>query len=426
MLRFIFSALLCSLLLFACGKHELLPEEDIEEEFPDSSARDWDYSSSGEVVPLSSSLLLSSSSSLPSSSSDEVSGNTSSSSENNVSSSSSVNTCDFGKDPVISGECIYEETVTISDGKTITIGQNAKLYFADNASLKIPSISVSTLNIAGGAELYFGENSELNISRFSTLSIAGTSDKPVILAALDETKGWKGIVAAGTTTIDYADISGAAIGIDYNRNAILKNSQIHDNEYGIKQIDFPFANNAISGNNFQLNDYDAEVSLDVALSLGAVEQFTGKLRIPDDETIEENTILPAFTYSIEGEIIVDGGLEIEPGAHFYFSENSFIKVIGGYIKAIGTEVKPIIFEAANENGFWGASLDGVAFSFEDNCSDKSEFKYFKVLRAKTAFYNGSNKLLELSNGEVTYRDVFNDGLTLAITTVNNVSSQNVP
>jgi hypothetical protein len=368
MLRFIFLALLCSLLLLACGMHNLFPE-NAEDESLDSSASN--YRSSSDVVYLSSSssslpLSSSSSSSLPSSSS---------SSEEEFSSSSSVDGCDFNVNSMINAECFYSETVTISDEKII--GQNAKLSFADNASLRVNN---ATLNIAGGAELYFGKNSELNISNWSTLNIAGSVDKPVIFAAADETKPWVGIKNLGrNASIDYADLSGAAIGIEFSRgDAVLKNSKIHDNEYGM-QMYAAFGNGNISGNRFYENVYDAQISLDVASTLGAASQFTGKLHISEADNIIDEVFLPAFDYFFDKGFRVGGNtekgyLEIEAGARFYFSKPSEIIIAYGEIQAVGTSDKPIIF-------------DNAAFILEAGCGGTSKFRFYEINGTGPEFSN---------------------------------------
>jgi hypothetical protein len=353
MLRFIFLALLCSLLpllLLACGMHNLFPENN-EEESLDSSSSDYiNYRSSSDVVYLSSSSSL-----LPSSSS----------SEKELSSSSSADACDFNVNSEINAECFYDETVTISDDKAI--GQNAKLSFADNASLRV---SNSALNIAGGAELYFGKNSELNISNWSVFSIAGSIDKPVILAAIDETKPWAGIKNSGrNTSINYADLSGADIGIVFNRgDVVLKNSKIHNNENGM-QMNNAFGDGNISGNYFYENAYDAQISLVIASTLGDTQQFNGKLHILENETIVGDVSLPAFDYYIDKELRIGdtekGNLKIEPGARFYFSKPSTIIIAYGSIQAIGTSDKPIIFNNA-------------VFEIESGCGGTSRFRYYEI------------------------------------------------
>ena len=407
MLRFSFLALFFSLLLLSCGKHDLIDDGYIDDE-------EQLYSSSSKISSSRISSSFSSSSLFSSSSSDEPpassSGVSSSSLHEELSSSSSgaaTGVCDFSEVSYINWECSYDGSISLTED--MLLGSQAKLHFSDNSSLRVRG---SHLKINKGAKLYFGENSELLIDSWGSLEISGKKETPVVFVAANENKPWKGIRIlsnAQLINIDYADLSGAITGIDFGKLGVLKNSKIHDNEYGIKQ-NSPFSTESFSGNNFSSNDYDAWVSLEVAATLGSPEQFAGKLHISGNQDIG-GVILPGFNYFVNGVITVNDELEIDAGAHFYLSENSYIKVwMGGNIMAIGTAEKPIIFEVAaladNIVHFWGADADdnNAAFYFDGGCGDKSVFDHFKVLYAKTAFVNACSDPVELSNGSVYYRD----------------------
>jgi hypothetical protein len=295
--------------------------------------------------------------------------------------------------------------------KHTAIGSRAKLRFADNASLKLDGYDLS---ITGGAELYSGENSELSADGWSNLYITGNNANPVTLTATNANKPWAGIKISSpvTVNIDRMDLSRAVVGITFGSVGVLRNSSIHDNQYGISQnIPIPFTSGSLSGNRFYSNTYDANVSLRVAATLGSADQFRGKLHInpktPNEKTIDERITLPGFDYQIDGDIIVNNNLTIDAGAHFYFSEFSSIIVRRGSINAIGTVSDFIVFEAANSTDFWGANeiedADKTAFSFEGTCSGTSTFRYFKVLRAKTAFANYCDFPVDLAYGEIRYK-----------------------
>ena len=403
MLRFSFLTVFFSLLLLACGKHDLIDDGyiDDDDQLQSSSSK---ISSSRISSSFSSSSFFSSSSGEPPVSS---SGASSSSLHEELSSSSSdaaTGACDFSETTYINAECSYDGTVLLTEN--VLLGSQAKLRFADNISLRMRG---GLLKINKGAELYFGENSELLIESWGSLEISGEKETPVVFAAANENKPWKGIRIlsnAQLINIEYADLSGAIAGIDFGKPGVLKNSKIHDNEYGIKQ-NSPFNPGNFSGNNFSSNGYDAVVSLEVAATLGSPEQFAGKLHISGSQDIKSTVILPGFVYFMNDIILVESNLVIGAGAHFYLSENSYVKVwLGGNINATGTAEKPIIFEAATPNGFWGGGADeeNAAFYFDGSCGDKSVFDSFRVLRVKTAFANACPEPVELSNGTIDYRD----------------------
>jgi len=384
MLRFPFLLVFFSLLLLACGKHDLTDygyvDDDEDQLLSSSSGISSSGTSSSSEPPMSSSSLHELSSS---------------------SSSSYVETydCDFRETSYINSECFYGETISVP--QNVLLGSQARLHFAENTSLNIRGYH---LEINKGAKLYFGKNSELLIDNSGSLDVSGEEEIPVLFAA-DENEPWKGIRIhpnALSVNIKYADLSGALTGITFGKNSVLKNSKIYNNEYGIKQ-NSPFSTGNFSGNNFYSNDYDAGVSLAVAATLGSPEQFTGKLHISGNQDIG-NVILPGFNYFVNGTIIVNDELEIDAGAHFYFTENSSVAVTIGSIKAIGVAGNPIIFEPADSESFWGNSdysLDKeVAFYFDGGCAEKSEFEYFEVLRTKIAFNNQCLYPVELSNGRV--------------------------
>ncbi|MCL2208122.1 MAG: hypothetical protein FWB90_08555 [Fibromonadales bacterium] len=377
-----------ALLFVACGTHEVNNEKIDGPQGP--------YSANEQQNPSSSSEQPSSSSEQPSSSSE-----LSSSSEVPESSSSSeteviVKNCPVSGSVPVNGECIYAKTITITeDDIEILFDSQTNITFADGASLVIDSYS--NLIIEEGAQLKFGENSRLEV-RFGDLKISGK------LEALDADKLWAGVKInsnAGTISIEGADISGANIGIDFGKNGILKNSKIHDNNYGIKQ-NIAFANGNFSGNEFYSNNYDADIRLDAAITLGSSEQFKGKIYVSGSQSFTKGIILPNFVYHIDNTIIQADTLTINAGAHFYFTENSGIS-IRNYIKAIGTADEPIIFEPTDPEIFWGGASpnNNAAFHFAPYGGDeRNEFEYFEILRPKVAFFNQSQLNLKLSNGKI--------------------------
>ncbi|MCL2282022.1 MAG: hypothetical protein FWC26_01740, partial [Fibromonadales bacterium] len=332
-----------SLMFLACGEHQF-----------DSNANQHEYpvSSSG-LAGISSSSLDDGQTNLSSSSKGEELNGSSSSDEDE-----DKDVCDISSRNHINAECFYEKTVTIGIGREMLFGSQAKLKFADNASLIIKE----SLKITGGAELYFGENSEILLDWDASLDVAGKAGSLVVLAAADSSKPWKGIRVyqyAKLANIEYANLHGAVIGIDFGKDGVLKNSKIHNNGYGIKQNSLFKAGN-FEGNEFKSNTYDASVSLAVAATMGSPEQFEGKLHIPGSQNLGD-VVLPSFDYFVDnGMITVNGELKINAGAHFYFTENSSIFVLNGSVEAIGTANNPIIFESADPESFWGRSSNNAA------------------------------------------------------------------
>ncbi|MCL2100441.1 MAG: hypothetical protein FWH22_01865, partial [Fibromonadales bacterium] len=291
--KYAFLTAFFSLLFLACGQHDIVEKETTY----------YEFSSSSNQQAGSSSSLSSSSNQMQETSSSSV--------------DSSVDDCDFIINLRIDTECFYDETVKIPINRIpkspIVLGSQARLKFADKASLQIMGYS---LKIEPGAELSFGEDSELLVDAEGSLEISGEKESMVMLKADDYTKPWAGIRVrsdARSASIEYADLSGAKTGINFGKDGVLKNSKVHNNfEYGMRQ-NTPFLLGNFSNNEFYSNGRDALISLELAATLGAPEQFSGRLHISGGGDVPANAVLPGFAYDVEGAITVMGKLKIMPG-----------------------------------------------------------------------------------------------------------------
>jgi len=392
-----------ALLFAACGKHDHL-EDEIKDR-PDAPNSSTISSSSAPSSSSSYDVEVSSSSSLGSSSSENKP------CELDFESNESI---------TINTICIYEKTILVPSERDklneLNIGSQAKIEFANGASLNMNNYN--TLNIAEGAELKFGKNSALQIGNGTTLNISGSEENPVVLKAAGNDK-WAGIKidyrGSEPINIIYAEVSGADVGIDFGKTGVLENCNIYNNGYGII-LNSDFAEGKFSGNNFSSNEYDVWGNLVYMHSLGSSEQFTGKMHIKGNQGLSAKITLPAFTYFIdEGIITISNELKIEPGASFKLTDNSmFIARNNGSIIAIGEINKPITFESADDNTFWGGTFEDwnlstnyAAFLFQDGTG---KFQHFNVSRAKKAFVNDGSGSVTLSDGQIT-DFLYNDYLT---------------
>jgi hypothetical protein len=111
-------------------------------------------------------------------------------------------------------------------------------------------------------------------------------------------------------------------------------------------------------------------------------------------TITENTVLPADTYNINGNLTVAAGatLTIQPGVILNFNNGSSL-LVNGALVAIGTSSYPIIFKSGNSSpGSWGPlTLNGAG-------ANGSTIQYANILYGKEIdIVNANNVTIQNCN-----------------------------
>ena len=109
------------------------------------------------------------------------------------------------------------------------------------------------------------------------------------------------------------------------------------------------------------------------------------------ETYDDKYIIKKGTWYVEKPMIIDGKLEINPGAEISFSEDAFL-VVNGSIQAIGKEDSKIIFKA-NKNSWKGMYINGNDFD-----DQKSLLEHVEIYNTSGV----SSGLLNLTGGVSFY------------------------
>lgn len=185
----------------------------------------------------------------------------------------------------------------------------------------------------------------------------------------------------------------AAISVDNDLGAKLsmKNSFVFASEsYGL-YVEKGAYLGEFSGNNFEANKAAAvalpiyEAARLTSASVSTSENAQNAIEIVESRLdLEEEVSLTAMadgtTYYLPQGIDIISGLKIQPGVTIELGQNALIKVISGYLNAVGTQEAAITFAGAvKEKGYWM----GIVFK---SPSTQNVLEYAEVS------YGGSSEL----------------------------------
>ena len=233
------------------------------------------------------------------------------------------------------------------------------------------------LTIQPGVKIAFQENTSLSITPTGTIIAEGTASDSIIFTSANDAGElyWKGIyVASGSNvnSIQYAqvsyagnsdfDVTGsnypAAIAIESTGNIKINNSTFTNNKgYAVYADDDGGQLNTFTNNHFEANVNGVAVWMNEAADIdntttflnntGAeVEIFSSNLA--EGEEITWHALSEDASYTISGNLNVNGTLNIEPGTSIKVEEDVILRVYGAII-ANGSETNMINFTSANES-----------------------------------------------------------------------------
>ena len=264
----------------------------------------------------------------------------------------------------------------------------------------------SEVKIDEGVEFLFEEGAELSVTPSGALTAIGTPSNPIKFYGTDITADgfWKGIGIKSSNAkneLSWVEIYNAgnsnmdgfngktAIGLDGENNANLKMTDLiiaKSGGHGVL-VENGASIDALSFVNFRENRGSA-VALpanEVAKLNGAAAlEFTGNghdgVEIFGSILLHQNeSVWPALnfgaTYLVSGNLAIQSGLKILPGAVFKFLEDKMIGIFpNAYLEAKGTSDQRIVFTGANQlKGYWnGISIQSNSAK---NIMDYTEVSY---------------------------------------------------
>jgi hypothetical protein len=322
------------------------------------------------------------------------------------------------------------------------------------------SVTVTSgLRIFAGTEILFDSGAELVVAPNGYLTAIGTGEKPIKFHGAESAEGgyWKGIAIksnninnelrfvevydAGTDILSGFDQK-TAIAMDGENHAKLKltNSKIGksggygllvENHAQLEAFEFnQFGYNAASAVLMPANEVRKLNTVSQTLTFtgnghNGVEIFSSSLLLPNNEESVWPELFFGATYLVSGNLSIQSGLKILPGAAFKFADGKGIRVVGnGYLNATGTEARKIIFTGASETkGSWY----GIQFltNSNQNVLDHTEILYagnglhYGILKVASLALGGSLPAkLSVTNSKIAHGGGYGIALDINLTTIN--------
>lgn len=257
---------------------------------------------------------------------------------------------------------------------------------------------ISGLHILPGSRLHINPGQKIRVKSTGYLHAQGTAAKPIVFTGTEDSNivgydgaAWGGIEIGSasdmnilehthinnTASPEISDLHGAVTVLGSGSSILAFNHNELANHYGYSlYLEDGAVLNSFNNNNFHDNHY-IPVSMPVnqlhqlhATSLIFTNNLYTVIRITGG-TFEGGTnyVLPAFDgiieYYIESDVTLQKGINLEPGTRLGFGSGAMLMVgERGYLSALGTEEKPIIFTkyTFSEDPYWG----GILFNSTNN------------------------------------------------------------
>lgn len=284
----------------------------------------------------------------------------------------------------------------------------------------------SGLRIHKGVELQFNADAEFTVTPTGYLTAIGTAAEPIKFhgVASAEAGYWRGIAIKSKhdkNELSYVevfdagseDLSGfdrkAAIALDGENHAKLKltNSKIEtsggyglfvENHAELMALTFTrFENNTVAAVALPANEV-RKVNDMVATSFfgnghNGIEIYGSVLFFPNNEESVWPALNYGATYLVSGNLSIQSGLKILPGAVFKFAGGKGIRVVSNaYLHAKGTVDRKITFTGVNEvKGAW------YGIQFLSN-SALNTLSYTEILYAGKTVHLGTPQIASISVG----------------------------
>jgi len=322
------------------------------------------------------------------------------------------------------------------------------------------SVTVASgLRVLAGTEILFDAGAEMIVGPRGYLTAIGTAADPVKFHGAQSAEGgyWKGIAIksdhvkneltfvevfdAGSDDLNGFDKK-AAIALDGENHARLKltHSKIGksggcgllvENHAQVDAVEFDqIENNLSSAVIMPANEVHKLNSVSQTMTFlgnghNGVEISGSVLLVPGNE----ESVWPALhfgaSYLVSGNLSIQSGLKILPGAAFRFAEGKGIRVVNnGYLNASGTKARKITFTGVSETkGSWY----GIQFlsNSSQNVLDHTEILYagkgehYGIQQeASVALGGGFTSKLSITNSRIAYSGGYGIAIDVSLTTIN--------
>ncbi|MEZ4457555.1 MAG: Ig-like domain-containing protein [Gemmatimonadales bacterium] len=267
--------------------------------------------------------------------------------------------------------CVPLAAADVVNGATLAAGT---CYRVD----AVLTVSGGTLTVPPGGRIEFGPNTGFSITNAGRLNAVGTATQPITFTSIDPAAHWRGVQFvssagaanalhyvllenAGSNGWNGAGSSRAAVYVDGSSVVDIQFSTIKNSGgAGLTALEGAqptFANNTLDGNPIAL-----WVHPDVVHFLGAPIDFINNdeqfVRVgfgnTDAVTTAQTWPFLGVGYQLQDRTFVRAPLTIAAGVSvLMLTDGSVIVEQGGSLKAIGTDVLPIIFTGMDETrGYW--------------------------------------------------------------------------
>jgi hypothetical protein len=368
------------------------------------------------------------------------------------------------------GGYVYENTVNRIEVEGNTVYGVEEIYWSRAVDNRTPAQTVpyfvtgeivvtGGLHIFEGAEFLFDAGAALTVTPSGYLRALGAGDKVIKFHGAHSAEGgyWKGIAIKSDHVKNELkfvevydagsdDLSGfdkkAAIALDGENHARLKltNSKIgKSGGYGLlvenhSQLEVfafnQFGYNASSAVLMPANEVRKLNNVTQTLTFegnghNGVEIFGSVLLLPNEEESVWSGLVFGASYLVSGNLSIQSGLKILPGAAFRFAEGKGIRVVNnGYLNASGTNARKITFTGLSETkGSWY----GIQFlsNSNQNVLDHTEILYagkgehYGIAQAASvALGGGLTSRLSVTNSKIAYSGGYGIAIDVNLTTIN--------
>ncbi|WP_375579249.1 PKD domain-containing protein [Marivirga tractuosa] len=257
------------------------------------------------------------------------------------------------------------------------------------------------LTLDAGVILEFGSDNYMRVTSTGTLIAIGTESEPILFSGINKTSGfWRGLYFVDTNnvlnelnyvTLEYggsteisSTIGKSNLGVSYflGTSKLKINNVISRNSdgYGLSMdyrsdAEFPeFTNNQFIDNNLagikidpeQIKYLDNTSEYLEGNGSDYIEAFSPSSSSLENDITWKNVGAPIL---VDGEIVIDGNLTIEPGVVLEFEADEGFR-INGSMNAVGTDSERIVFTGKTKTaGAW----KGIQFFATGNVGNKLQF-----------------------------------------------------
>jgi len=262
---------------------------------------------------------------------------------------------DYNCSTAVDGD-ITEDTTWGEDCKAITLADTVRVSEG------------ATLTIEPGVVVTAARDTALTVEEGGVLVAEGTTSSPIYFQGETAVPGhWRGLAVESNAPNTLSNVQVSHAGTDKNRPGIVIRGRASVTRTTVQQskgfgmdVHSSSTIEAFAENTFRKNG-NAGLVID-ANRLGAIDAASTYAEdngeeyiLVRGEAVTDDATWPGQSapYFIDGNVTVEAGLTVDPGARFSFDENSRLMVDTGYLDAGGTVEDPIVFgTVVDAPGYW--------------------------------------------------------------------------